>query len=473
MLKTGMATIALVMIVGALAGCEATAEDIERWKGTQRGPAKITAVVVDSRYPFELRGQAAVALVEIVRWENLEFAFEELSEQERQGVIHAMVPRLRKMYSTGASESQGDMPSDQQVNAKDAMVELYEMASADDQALMREQLIDWVTSDFNGHYLQGRRNIGVVVRKLGHHGASALAGIINTKNLLVTSRITKLVVDNGNEESKRIASKSLAKLGRELGDRLRVDMFKAMSQVCGEEVREFTLEYAARHKGDVENQQNAIICVFGGGVSGCGDGCAEPEDFDALFEIAEDEQQDERIRAASYDAIREHGTAKNVPRVMKMLDDQDARYRATGVDIAAHLGGAKVIPDVLERLGESRNPWAWQLKSSRTNNQEYGLCNMGLGQLEQAEGAHEVLVANTDHDDAHVRGGVANMLGIIGTADDVSRLEQMTSDRGRLKGWEPDRVGEHAQQAIERIRDSERPSDVSARRGKACGLDVR
>lgn len=473
MLKFGTATIALVMLVGALAGCEATAEDIERWKGTQRGPAKITAVVVDSRYPFELRGQAAAALVEIVRWENLEFAFEKLPEQERRGVIHAMVPRLLKMYATGASESQGEIPSDQQVNAKDAMVDVYDMAAPDDQAAMREPLIDWVTSDFNGHYLQGRRNIGVVIQKLGHHGASALAGIINTKNILVTSRITGLVVEHGNDESKRIASKNLAKVGRELGDRIRVDMFKAMSKVCGEEARQFTIEYAARHKGNVENQQNAIICVFGGDVSGCGDGCAEPEDFDGLFKIAEDEQQDERIRAATYDAIRAHGTAEHVPRVMKLLDDRDARYQATGVDISVHLGGAKVIPAVLERIGESRDPWSWMLKNSRTNNQEYGFCNMGLGQLEQAEGAREVLLANIGHESAHVRGGVANMLGIVGTTEDIAQLERLTSDRGRLKGWDPDTVGDQARQAIERIRDSKRPSDISARRGKACGLDVR
>ena len=84
-----------------------------------------------------------------------------------------------------------------------------------------------------------------------------------------------------------------------------------------------------------------------------------------------------------------------------------------------------------------------------------------------------MLVSALGHANAYVRGGAANMLGVVGTQEDVPRLEKLLSDRGRLKGWEPDRVGAQAKLAIDRINDSKRPASISGRRGQACGLDVR
>jgi hypothetical protein len=95
---------------------------------------------------------------------------------------------------------------------------------------------------------------------------------------------------------------------------------------------------------------------------------------------------------------------------------------------------------------------------------------MGLGLLEQAKGIHKVLVTGLKHRNPYVRGGAANMLGITGSAEDVPALDAVSSDRARLKGWEPDSVGAQAKQAIRRLKDAKRPSDLSKRRGEACGL---
>lgn len=451
-------------------GCEATAEDIERWKGTQRGPAKITAVIVDSRYPSQLRAQAAVALVEIVQWDHFNAAFQRMTEQDRQSVVHDMVPMLVEMYARGAAEASPQGPTDPQVNAKDAMIDIYEWASPADQQLLLEPLLDWISSDFNAHYLPGRRSIGIIVEKVGPPAATALAKVLTPQNSLVASKISDLIAEHGNDESKRVASTSLAKTGSVLGDKLRANMWEAMAKICGEPIRRFTLEYSARHKGNVESQQNGLICVMTGKVSGCGQGCTQADDIDQLFNIAEDEAQDERIRAAAYDAIREHGSSKNVERLLKLIDDSDARYRATGIDVAVHIGGGEVVVGALEKIGASRERWPWKLKNSRTGNQEYGLCNMGLGLLEQAKGVHKALVSGLKHRNPFVRGGAANMLGVAGTEEDVPLLEAVTSDRARLKGWEPDSVGAQAKQAIRRLKDAKRASDLSKRRGQACGL---
>ncbi len=458
-----------ILVVALLVACEATAEDVERWKGTQRGPAKITAVIVDDRYSHELRGQAAVALVEIADWEHFNVALERLSGQDRQEVIHAMVPRLVKMYTAGAAAASEEGPTDEQVLAKDAMIDIYQWASSEDKAILREHLIHWIASDFNAHFLPGRRNIAVITEKIGAPAAVGLAKALTPENELVAEKMSELIREHGDEEAKGIASKNLVTIAQK-GDRIAPDMWQAMSYVCGEPVRDFALTYAARHKGSVPAQQNALICVIAGDVSECAPGCGTEADVDRLFKIAEDEEQDENVRAEAYDALRKLATKAHVDRFIDMLDDREAVYRATGLEIAVHLAGADAVVPILEKIGSARERWPWMHKTARTQNAEYGLCNMGLGQLEEAEGIREVLLANLDHRNPYVRGGAANMLGVVGTEEDIPRLEELTSDRARLTGWEPDRVGEQAQQAIERIRDEDRPANISARRSRACGL---
>ncbi len=466
----GLRSLLAGLLLVALFGCEATSEDIERWKGTQRGPAKITAVIVDDRYSDDLRGQAAMALVEIADWDHFQVAFERLTGQDRQGVIHAMVPALGEMYTAAASAASEEGPTDEQVLAKDAMIDVYEWATPDDQAALREHLLHWITSDFNAHFLPGRRNISVLVQRIGAPATVGLAKALTPENTLVAGKMCELIREHGDDESKVIASKNLVTIGKALGDRIRTDMWKAMSYVCGDPAVEFALTYSGRHEGNVDSQVNALVCVVSGDVSECRPGCGSAKNVDRLFTIAEDEEQDERIRAAAYDALRKFATKANTDRFVAMLEDREPVYKATGLEIAVHLSGAKAAVPILEKVGETRERWPWKVKNSRTHNQEYGLCNMGLGQLEEAEGIRDVLLANLEHRNAHVRGGAANMLGIVGTPEDIPRLEKMTSDRGRLSEWEPDRVGAQAKQAIERIRDSERPESISARRSRACGL---
>lgn len=477
MLRSGALLIILSVLSLSAGGCEATAEDIERWKGTQRGPAKITSVIVDDRYSNHLRAQAAVALVEIVHWDNFNAAFQKMGEQDRQVVIHAMVPRLRELYERGVAEAAEEGPTENQVLAKDAMIAVYGWAAPEDQVAMQAQLFDWITSDFNAHYLPGRDSIATIAEKIGAPAAAALAKVLNPDNAIVLDKITELVARYGDDETKRAASENLAKAGRAMGDKLRPSFWKAAAQVCGEPVRRFTLEFTARRdtKVDVESQQNALICVMTGStIEGCSpQGCTQREDVDPLLAIAQDEQQDERVRAAAYDVLRDHAPVEYADRFLALVDDPDARYRATGLDIAAHLAGAKIVAPALEKIGASREHWPWMLKNSRTGYEEYGLCNMGLGVLEQAEGIRDAALAGLAHANPYVRGGSANMLGVVGTPEDVARLEKLVSDGARLKGWEPEKVGAQAKQAIERIRDSKRPDNPSARRGRACGLDVR
>ena len=57
--------LATAMLLLSAAGCNVTDNDIEHWKRTQRGPRKITTVLVQSSYALPMRVHAARALIEM------------------------------------------------------------------------------------------------------------------------------------------------------------------------------------------------------------------------------------------------------------------------------------------------------------------------------------------------------------------------------------------------------------------------
>ncbi len=46
-----------------LSGCAVTDADLTRWEGTQRGPAKLYAVVTHGKYSLDLRSKAVMSII--------------------------------------------------------------------------------------------------------------------------------------------------------------------------------------------------------------------------------------------------------------------------------------------------------------------------------------------------------------------------------------------------------------------------
>ena len=72
-----------------LAGCKADSDNIETWKGTVKGPARLMAVIGSDHYSDDLRTQAALAIVEMDRSEVsglglLKQALDELRREDPQ-----------------------------------------------------------------------------------------------------------------------------------------------------------------------------------------------------------------------------------------------------------------------------------------------------------------------------------------------------------------------------------------------------
>ena len=136
---------AAIMLV--LSGCSVSDADIEHWKHTQRGPRKITTVLVEGRYEQAMRVHAARALIEMKHpnangLELLQGAFQSMSASDREPIVHALVGELQGMLNaSGGASAQG--PTEQQIKAKDvetqqAVFEMERQEKAAEYRALRE-----------------------------------------------------------------------------------------------------------------------------------------------------------------------------------------------------------------------------------------------------------------------------------------------------------------------------------------------
>src|SRR5438270_13519232 len=89
-----MVPLLLVLLAGA--GCENVSVDsIQRWKTTEKGPAKLQDALRDSSVSPALRAQAAVALVELGKTDEVEQALAQLPDHA------AVVKELVPLYAEG------------------------------------------------------------------------------------------------------------------------------------------------------------------------------------------------------------------------------------------------------------------------------------------------------------------------------------------------------------------------------------
>ena len=178
-MRANTAVLALGLLALGLGGCKVTADDIEYWKGTVKGPGKIVAVMLADKYDLQLRTQAAIALVDMERQDidgtaELQKAVQRLEPETRSAIIETMVPGLRGLMKQ--ADPKADGPAPRQIRAKDAAFLLITHAPPAVRTKLTEDVVNWYVEDFNGRSLAGNYSAEQVVRALGSSAAKVLVG---------------------------------------------------------------------------------------------------------------------------------------------------------------------------------------------------------------------------------------------------------------------------------------------------------
>jgi hypothetical protein len=220
------AFIATVML--ALSACNVSDADIEHWKHTQRGPRKITTVLIESRYEQSMRVHAARALIEMKHpnangLELLQTALQSMSASDREPIVHALVSELQGMMTAqGTASAQG--PTEAMIKAKDAAYVLIRgdgrnsFASAEDRTALANAVLDWELADLNSRALAGSYTAEQVVQAIGSSSVERLNRAIQftEPGVPVIVEVAKLVNGIANPAGKQSTVARIVAVAQEI-----------------------------------------------------------------------------------------------------------------------------------------------------------------------------------------------------------------------------------------------------------------
>jgi hypothetical protein len=224
-----------------LASCKADSDDVEYWKHSVKGPARLAAVIGSDRYVPELRTEAALAMVEMDRSDVdalslLRKSLDDLRAEDpasSQAIVSGMVPRLETLLSAGANPDENG-PDRVQVRAKDAAYMVIPYAPEQQRDELIRSVVRWYSTDFEGRSLAGDYSAEQVTRALGAEAAGQLVDALHEKMTPAAMiKIAEIIGDGGDADTKKRAGLRLIEIERAmekpdfvkwLGDQIRTSL---------------------------------------------------------------------------------------------------------------------------------------------------------------------------------------------------------------------------------------------------------
>lgn len=208
----------------AIAGCKVNSEDVQRWKGTVKGPARLAAVIQSDRYSPELRTEAAMAMVEMDRSDVdgvalLKRSLDDLQAEDAeaaQRIVIGMIPRLKALLA--AQPEPGSTGLDgRQVRAKDAAYMVIPYTQSEDRNELVRAVVGWYSADFEGRSLAGDYSAEQVTRALGAEAAAMLVDTLDEKMApQAMIKIAVIIGEDGDEETKKRAAERLVDIEQDM-----------------------------------------------------------------------------------------------------------------------------------------------------------------------------------------------------------------------------------------------------------------
>jgi len=433
---------AVLLFAGA---CEVTPQDIETWKGTQRGPGKIVAVLISDKYTIPLRTQAAIALFEMNRsdtnaMQELEGALGQIAPAERAQIVSGMVVRIREVLTAS-----GERPTDLAVRAKDAGYVIYQYTAGTDQQTLQRALLDWVLADFNGRFLLGSNNTEKIVKTIGAPAAASLVAAITPAQLAV-EKICQLVMELGDPATKLAASAKLVETARAQAatpNGITEYVFLGMKAVGGRPVVDYVLELAAQDPpadAQAASRHSASQLL---GLAAL-EGHMGPQDADKLCTIGLNSRLDLRVRDQAFDRLEDLKNPASVARLWPLLEQDDKRLRWRAGELIMAIGGPATVPELLRKLPSGRN--------TEYLPEEIGGYGDRISEMNPVplDAVRAALTAES----WVARLIAVQVVGRRGSREDIPTVQQLTADNTRItgEGWDVGAtVGKEARAALGRL----------------------
>jgi hypothetical protein len=326
--------LAAALVMG-VAGCRTTERDIHRWANTIQGPKKLVAVVTHSKYPMELRVEAAMTLVRMrprggkrigIQGDDdnpgLVEALALLPAAERSEIVTGMVPRLTAEMKKPPPAMQAGAPAgpDPSFPFKDAAFALLThndgalVTDEKNRRLLQAALADWTTVDFAARADESSQMYGTeqILKYLKADGVRRLPELIRPDAPKI-DLIASLVAELGDGETRLRASRRLVQVAADVNSdqwlrRKAPDVKRAnRASKLKPNPRQFEAQLA-------QYQQEELLRVFTS-MKRVG---SQPI-VDYLLNFALDASQTEKRRAAALAALEGQIDRKNQSQVNAIL----------------------------------------------------------------------------------------------------------------------------------------------------------
>lgn len=166
-LPTGVAILTLL----AAACAEPTSDAIARWKTTEKGPGKLRAAVEKKGLVPRLRGEAAAALWDMGRADEVQTVLGALPAGERWEIMKTLVPLWGEAGKTGGPDKARD--------ARDGLFFLRGSAPPEERGQIDAVLLPAVEAELRaGRLTGGRHSIDKIVAAIGPPAAPLLLKVL-------------------------------------------------------------------------------------------------------------------------------------------------------------------------------------------------------------------------------------------------------------------------------------------------------
>jgi hypothetical protein len=412
MIMRPVLSLALAVVLGASAvACEKVDHDnIEKWGGTEKGPGKLMETLKSSEHAADLRGHAALKLIELGRFSEIKEILEGMDEGPRHKIMADLSTRL---WEAARINDAMDVPKGHQATAKDVLYYTMDFGDAATRAKMADYLVEWFVG---GHY-EGRAKAGSVSGSLAMRkvGEAAAGRLLNSARAIVA----KPPDADGRRE--------------QVGD----ELLKGLALSGSTEALEFLMQLVAQPRDDVSLPKRAIGAMHFAYVEPTPD--IEPVDGKALIKVAEklEAMVFERgisatMRNDAVAMLSRMPPSNCIPVFTRMISyptDQKT-FLWMGTQKGMLCGGAQGIEAITEAIPATVSYQRGMLSKYLWD---------GILVLEDKKKIATAASALLQSKSWVSRVTGIELLGLLGkagaAADNISKIRELSGDSHRLKNW--------------------------------------
>jgi HEAT repeat protein len=404
----------VLVVVGVLAGalavpaCENVSSDsIQRWKNTEKGPGKLQATIRDDKIPAKLRAEAAMALVQIGRADEVESALGGMSEPQREGVAAELVPLYISQLTQGSVNEGRD--------ARDGLVGLRAKSSPAVQKQIDAALLPAIARELRaGRIAGGRHPLDRILMDMGPAASPTLLSILEEPAAPFPA-VVEVLAKTGDPETRDKAGAALVRRAAKLPE-IPTQLWRALGQIGGKS----SIEYL-ENKVEKGHEQDAVLAA-----QALQQGPRSPGLVILAMKMAGNQRASKAVRDEMF-GLLEHVASPEATegaiRIIASDPEHLVRYRA--YEVALSVGKADAVVRALEAFPAAMPHKPEDVKDFLVKDIE---------KLGAATGRPAALAA------LRSKVPLARMTGVqalesMGTAADAGEVGKLTGDRGTVKGF--------------------------------------